>query len=96
MFHVCAVHFVDIDGIRDRIRASKTMDDEVLVALGLVKSEGPAPLLRNLDDWRQKDGLTFYRGRIYVPKNLELRREIVRLCYGAFMTRCLYHVHTRF
>ena len=60
MFHVRAVHFVDIDSICDRIRASKTMDDEVLITLGLVKSEGPAPLLQNLDDWRQEDDLTFY------------------------------------
>lgn len=39
-----------------------------------------------LIDWEERDGLTFYKGRIYIPKTPELRTKIVHLCHDSQST----------
>ena len=47
----------------------------------IITEEGPAALKRKLVGWEQTDGLLTYNGRLYIPDDQELRREIVRLCH---------------
>ena len=39
--------------------------------------EGLAPATFTLADWMVEGGLMFYKGRCYVPDNLEVRRQVV-------------------
>ena len=36
-------------------------------------------LRRGLEEWNTEDGLLLFRGKVYVPKDIELRRDIVAL-----------------
>ena len=53
-------------------------DDIMIKALNALKSEGLPPLNITLADWKEEDSLIFYKGKCYVPDNLELRKEIVK------------------
>ena len=56
-------------------------DDVVIKALNALKGEGIPPLNIALADWKEEDGLIFYKGKCYVPNNLELRKDIVQRHY---------------
>jgi hypothetical protein len=59
------------------IRASKDLDEvAVTAAKELTSRKGQSKSVRS-DEWVEEDGLLYYRGKIYVPKDLELRRRIV-------------------
>jgi hypothetical protein len=60
----------DIRNIADR-------NPEVVLALRLLKEQAPRRLARALSDWEERDGLVFYKGRVYVPKTLNLRKRVV-------------------
>jgi hypothetical protein len=36
---------------------------------------------KGLQEWNYKDGLILYRGKIYVPKDNMLQREVVKSCH---------------
>ena len=39
---------------------------------------GPRSVIKGLEDWNLEDGIILYRGHIYVPKDPDLRRDIVK------------------
>jgi len=63
--------------ILDRIRKSKAVDDEVVKIVEEMKRAN-VKVLRN-EEWREEDGLMLKEGKVYVPKDEELRAEIIRL-----------------
>ncbi|THH07591.1 hypothetical protein EW146_g9271 [Bondarzewia mesenterica] len=63
--------------LKERIRGSKNMDNEIALALELIKSAGPRTISKGIEEWNTEDGLILFRGRIYVLKDQDLRREIV-------------------
>ncbi|THH13118.1 hypothetical protein EW146_g7071 [Bondarzewia mesenterica] len=63
--------------LKERIRGSKDMDNEIALALKLIKSAGPRTISKGIEEWNTEDGLILFRGRIYVPKDQDLHREIV-------------------
>ena len=60
-----------------RVRESKVRDDEVIKAVEEMKRAG-VKMLRD-EEWREEDGLMLKEGKVYVPKDEELRTEIIRL-----------------
>ena len=60
-----------------KVRESKAKDDEVVKAVEEMKRAG-VKMLRD-EEWREKDGLMLKEGKVYVPKDGELRAEIIRL-----------------
>ena len=48
-------------------------------ALRKVERLGPARLQHDLVDWNVEQGLLLYRGKVYVPKDVELWTELVRI-----------------
>lgn len=62
-----------------RIRECSEKDVEVAEALAKVQNLGPRLLKRGLEEWNTENGLLLFRGKVYVPKDLELRKELVRL-----------------
>ena len=60
-----------------KVRESKAKDDEVVKAVEEMKRAG-VKMLRD-EEWREEDGLMLKEGKVYVPKDGELRAEIIRL-----------------
>ena len=63
--------------ILDRIRKSKAVDDEVVKIVEEMKKAN-VKVLRN-KEWREEDGLMLKEGKVYMPKDEELRAEIIWL-----------------
>jgi hypothetical protein len=76
----------DSDDLEREIRDATDRDPEVVFALRLLNEHGPQQLTQSLSDWEQHDGLTFYKGRVYIPKTPELRKKIVSLCHDTQST----------
>ena len=64
--------------LRDKLKAAKDRDKQVFDALETILASGPPSLSNALSDWNFDDGIIFRRGKIYVPPDLNLRREIVK------------------
>ena len=60
-----------------KVRESKAKDDEVIKVVEEIKRVG-IRMLRD-EEWREENGLMLKEGKVYVPKNEELRTEIIRL-----------------
>ena len=71
------------DPLEFDIRAATDRDPEVVLALRLLKERGPRQLTDGLSDWEEHDGLVFYKGRVYIPRSLDLRRRVVQLCHDS-------------
>ena len=61
----------------DKVKKSKAKDDEVVKAVEEMK-QAEVKMLRD-KEWRQEDGLMLKEGKVYVPKDEELRAEVIRL-----------------
>ncbi len=61
-----------------KIWACPTCDMEVVEALRTVRQLGPAGLCCDLVDWNVEQGLLLYHGKVYVPKDVALRTNIVK------------------
>jgi len=70
-----------VDGIDllEEVRKSKVKDDEVVKAVEEMKRAG-VKMLRD-KEWREVDGVMYKEGKVYVPKDENLRAEIIRLHY---------------
>ena len=60
-----------------KVRESKVKNDEVIKAVEEMKRAG-VKMLRD-EEWREEDGLILKEEKVYVPKDEELRTEIIRL-----------------
>jgi len=74
-----AIKEVVIEGvdILDRIRRSKAVDDKIVKVVEKMKRAN-VKVLRN-KEWREEDGLMLKDGKVYMPKDEELRAEVIRL-----------------
>lgn len=67
------------EDILARIRHCSDKDTEVLSALSKLKKLGPPRLQNAFNDWNESDGLLLYRGKVYVPKDTTIRRDLVKI-----------------
>jgi len=74
-----ALEEIVIEGvdILDRIRNSKAVDNEIVKVIEEIKKAN-VKVLRN-EEWREENGLMLKDGKIYVPKDEELRVEVIQL-----------------
>ena len=54
----------------------RTWDKVIMDALDAIKQGGTLPMKSALKDWREEDGIIFYKDRVYVPPNDKLRHKI--------------------
>jgi hypothetical protein len=47
----------------------------------VLHKKGPRRLVNNLLEWEELDGLLYYKGKLYIPNNKELRAEIIKTCH---------------
>ena len=76
-----AVELLGDEDLKREIKESIEFDDEVSVAIDAIKESGPRSLTKGLQDWNYEEGLILFRGKVYVPKNIELRRKVVQSCH---------------
>jgi hypothetical protein len=65
------------EDILKRVRRSKEYDEAVVKAVEELK-RSPTKRLRS-EEWSEEQDLILYRGKVYVPKDHELRRKITKL-----------------
>jgi RNase H-like domain found in reverse transcriptase len=76
------LNLLDIN-LRDRITRNKDYDFDITRAIELLQKEGPTSIQNNLEDWKIEEvddqKTIFYKGKQYIPKDQELRRDILKL-----------------
>ena len=70
-----------VNPLEDRIRQASVREAEVLEGLRGLKTKGPSRLANGLLEWEEDNGLVYHRGKVYVPPDEELRKEVVRQCH---------------
>ena len=83
IFHIRAtgrggVTIIDED-LKKRIIEENKKDEWLLETLTKVKTLGPRSMKKGLQEWNDEDGLVLHRGKIYVPQNEQLRRDIIKM-----------------
>jgi hypothetical protein len=68
--------------LKEKIKQCQELDEEVALSIETIKSNGPQSLSKGIQDWNYEDNLILYKGWIYIPKDNDLRREIVRSCHN--------------
>jgi Integrase zinc binding domain/Integrase core domain len=76
------LNLLDIN-LRDRITKNKDYDFNVTRAIELLQEEGPTSIQNDLEDWKIEEvddqKTIFYKGKQYIPKDQELRQDILKL-----------------
>jgi len=62
-------------GILDKIRKSKALDNKVVKIVEEIK-KAKVKVLRD-KEWREEDRLMLKDGKVYVPRDKELRAEVI-------------------
>ena len=78
---ICNMYEVVIEGpevgILEKIKKARSKDEDVVRVVEEMKKVGVKELRGN--EWKMEDDLVLKEGKIYVPKDEELRVEIIRL-----------------
>jgi hypothetical protein len=71
---------IDVD-LQQRIAMTDDLDNYAADALKLLLDSGPTNMMAGLNDWTIEQAfgrnILFYKEKNYIPKNTELRRDIV-------------------
>ena len=70
--------------IIEKIKKSEVKDNKVIKAVEEMKETG-VKVLRN-DEWQIKDNLVLKEGKVYVPRDENLRLEIIQLHHDTLMS----------
>jgi hypothetical protein len=75
------LNLIDMD-LQRKITMSEDLDGNAAEALKLLLENAPTSMTTGLGDWTvdKSEGrnILFYKGKNYIPRNIELRREIVQ------------------
>jgi hypothetical protein len=82
--HPTTVTVLGDTSLRQQIKTTQEYDKDVSTAIEAILKNGPRSLAKGLEEWNLEDGIILHRGQVYIPKNEELRRDIVKR----------YHEHT--
>jgi len=81
-----ALEGVQIEGpekniLREIHQGNQRGDQEELVAKAARELQQAASKTVCSTEWSEEEGLLRFRGKIYVPRNTDLRRQVVSLCH---------------
>lgn len=51
-----------------------------------MKRIGPRKLANGAAEWKESNRLVYYRGKLYMPNNLEICRKILKQCHDSVTT----------
>ena len=76
------VSLIDTD-LQERIAMADDLDRNAAEALKLLLESAPTAMTTGLEDWTLEEvngqNVLFYKGKNYIPRETELRRDIVRM-----------------
>jgi hypothetical protein len=76
------VNLIDME-LQHKIANATDLDIDAANALKALLGQAPNAMKKDLEDWQiegfNDKNILFYQGKNYIPKNMELRREIVEL-----------------
>ena len=73
----------EVDSLGDRIRWASLREAEVIEGLKSIDKTAPKALTDGTALWEEDDGFVYYKGKLYVPNDRPLRKEIVKSCHDA-------------
>lgn len=68
---------IEDNELKDQIRAKGTKDNLMMEAIEALKYGKLPPIRSALTDWHTDDGLLWYKGRLYILDDIDLRRNLV-------------------
>ena len=75
------LNLIDVD-LQEKIAMSNDLDGNAAEALKLLLEKALTPMTVGLEDWTiertYEQNILFYNGKNYIPRNTELRRDIVK------------------
>ena len=75
------VNLIDMD-LQNRIAIANDIVSDAAEVLILLLEEAPTEMTTGLEDWKLETtegrNILFYKGKNYIPKDIELRRDIVK------------------
>ena len=75
------VNLIDMD-LQNQIAIANDLNSDVAEALKLLLEEAPTEMITGLQDWKlettEGQNILFYKGRNYIPKDIELCQDIVK------------------
>jgi transposase InsO family protein len=75
------LNLIDMD-LQEKIAMSEDLDGEAAEALKLLLEKAPSSMTIGLENWKIENSngrnILFYKGKNYIPRNMELRQEIIR------------------
>ena len=75
------VNLIDVD-LQNWIAIANDLDSDAAEALKLLLEEAPTEMTTGLQDWKletmEGQNILFYKGKNYIPKDIELCRDIVK------------------
>jgi hypothetical protein len=74
---------IDRDDLTERICKGVTREVSVLEAMEKLWQDGPHKLADRTLEWEERDGLVYYKGRLYIPADQGLRQAVVEQCHDA-------------
>ena len=63
--------------LRDKIALATNIDELAAKIKSCLQKQLLLPMRTALSDWSYSDGLIAYKGKVYIPTNTELRKEVV-------------------
>jgi transposase InsO family protein len=79
---LAASAFAKPPALEQKIRDCSNREVKVAQALEVLRKKGPRRLVNNLLEWEELDGLLYYKEKLYIPNNKELRAEIIKTCHN--------------
>jgi hypothetical protein len=72
------IHFhPEVDSLGDCIHWASLREAEVIEGLKSIDKTAPKALTDGVAMWEEDDGLVYYKGRLYMPNDRELRKDVV-------------------
>ena len=76
------VNLLDVN-LQERILNAKDLDMDIKNVIETIQRNGPTNFLNNISDWKIEEingqKTIFYKGKNYIPRDQDLRRDIVKM-----------------
>lgn len=78
---IAATAFATTLPLKKKIRECAKHEFEVADTLATLRKKGPRCLVSGLLEWEEDNGLLYYKGKLYIPNDKELRADVIRTCH---------------
>ena len=66
-------------GLRDELLKAGKVDELAMGIVNALENPSTTPMRAGVKDWKHAEGILSFKGRIYVPDSMELRRKVTEL-----------------